>query len=97
LTTDDALFCHRCAAELQPGAGDFYVVKIEAFADPTPPSISAEDLHRDFRAEIDRLIEQMSDLSDTEAMNQIYQKLTIYLCGPCYRKWIEDPAGEDRT
>jgi hypothetical protein len=30
------LLCARCGVELTPGKGDFYVVRIEAVADPTP-------------------------------------------------------------
>ncbi len=87
------LFCHRCAAELEPGKGQFYVVRIEAFADPTPPTITAEDLERDIAGEIDRLIKAMRNLSDQEAMDQVYRKMTVYLCLACYREWIENPTG----
>lgn len=86
------LFCDRCGTELEPGTGDFYVVRIEAFADPTPPSFSAQDLLRDVRAEIERLLEQMEGLSEQEAMDQVYRRLVLYLCGPCYRLWIESPV-----
>ena len=86
------IFCARCAAELTPGKGDFYVVRIEAVADPTPPCFSEEDLKHDPRAEMERLIEQMYDLSAQEAMDQVYRRLVLCLCGPCYRQWIEDPA-----
>ena len=87
------LFCDRCGSELEPGSGNFYVVKIEAFADPTPPSFSVEDLRRDARAEIERLFQQMQGLSEREAMDQVYRRLVLYLCGPCYREWIEAPTG----
>ncbi|HUT00998.1 MAG TPA: hypothetical protein VM031_00980 [Phycisphaerae bacterium] len=88
-----SLFCHRCAAILTPGKGDFYVVRIEAMADPTGPDLSDEDLAKlDPAEEIDRLIEQMWDLSEQELMDMVYRRLTIHLCGPCYRKWIENPA-----
>jgi len=86
------LLCARCGAELRPGSGDFYVVRIEAVADPTPPSFSAEDLARDPRVEIERLIAQLRDSSEQELMDQVYRRLVIHLCGPCYRTWIEDPA-----
>jgi hypothetical protein len=87
------LLCHRCGGVLTPGRGDFYVVRIEAIADPSPPNLSEEDFCRDIAAEIDRLIEQMSHMSHRELMEQVYRRLTIHLCGPCYRRWIEDPAG----
>jgi hypothetical protein len=91
--SEPALVCSRCAAELQPGSGDFYVVRIEAFADPTPPTFTEEDLRRDPRAEIERLIEALRGMSGQEALDQVYRKMTIYLCGPCYRRWIENPTG----
>jgi hypothetical protein len=53
------LLCHRCGCELSPGEGNFYVVRIEAWADPAPPNITSEDLAADISAEIDKLIEQM--------------------------------------
>jgi hypothetical protein len=87
------LLCHRCAAELEPGKGEFYVVRIEAFADPTPPTITEEDLKRDIVGEIERLIEAMRDLSEQEALDQVYRRMTVYLCNACYRQWIESPTG----
>ena len=90
--SDSTLLCARCGAELTPGTGDFYVVRIEALADPTPPHFSEDDLRRDPRAEIARLIEQMRDLSEQELLDQVYRRLMLYLCGPCYRQWIEDPV-----
>jgi hypothetical protein len=86
------LLCARCGAELTPGTGDLYVVRIEALADPAPPRFSEDDLRRDPREEIARLIDQMRDLSEQELMDQVYRRLVLYLCGPCYREWIEDPV-----
>jgi hypothetical protein len=87
------IFCQRCQRELVRGDGSFYVVRIEAFADPTPPHFTEEDLARDPRAEMDRLLDEMRHLSEQEAMDQVYRTLTIYLCRPCYCQWIENPAG----
>lgn len=86
-------YCDRCQAALSPGRGDFYVVNIEAYADPTPPEFAEEDLTRDPREEIRKLAERLQDLSEREAMDQVYRCLTIHLCAPCYRQWIEDPTG----
>ena len=87
------LLCARCRAKLTPGKGNFYVVRIEAFADPTPPRFSEEDMNVDPRAEIKRLIEQMCESSERELLDQVYRRLVVYLCGPCCRQWIEDPVG----
>ncbi len=69
------------------------MVNIEAYADPTPPEFAEEDLTRDPREEIRKLAERLQDLSEREAMDQVYRRLTIHLCAPCYRQWIEDPTG----
>ena len=87
------LFCNRCGAILEEGSGNFYRVHIEALADPAPPVISQEDLDGDPGEEIKRLLSQLRDVSAQEAMDQVYRKLTIFLCLACYRPWIENPAG----
>ncbi len=87
------LLCARCTAPLRPGAGDFFQVTIEAVADPTPPVVSERDLAGDLRGQIEQLLARMTDLSEREALDQVYRRLTLHLCGPCYRAWIEDPTG----
>jgi hypothetical protein len=87
------LLCHRCGCDLRPGEGNFFVVRIETWADPTPPNITSEDLAADVSAEIDKLIEQMRGMSEQELMDQVYRRLTIHLCGACYKTWIENPTG----
>jgi hypothetical protein len=90
---ESPLFCARCLTTLNPGSGDFFVVSIEAIADPTPPSFTEEDLQRDARQEIDALVEQMSGCSERELMDQVRRSTVLHLCNRCYRDWIEDPAG----
>jgi hypothetical protein len=87
------IFCDRCTTELKPGAGNFYRVVIEAVADPAPPVISTEDMEADIGKQIRDLLERLQGLSTQEAMDQVYRRLTIYLCTPCYREWIEHPTG----
>lgn len=90
---DDVLLCHHCGAILTPGEGSLYIVKIEAFADPTPPTVSRDEPLADITAEIDQLIEHMRDMSAQELMDQVYRRLTLFLCWPCYQRWIEAPTG----
>ncbi|NLX14970.1 MAG: hypothetical protein GXY44_15150 [Phycisphaerales bacterium] len=87
------LFCGRCGVELQPGSGDFFVVRIEAFADPSPPDLSLEESSTDARRRLKELVAQLNYTSEQELMDQVYRRLTIHMCNPCYRIWIENPAG----
>jgi hypothetical protein len=77
---------------LQPGNSDFYRVFIEAMADPTGPVIEEEN-SEEIRRQIDELIVRLQDVSAQEAMDQVCRRLVLYLCGTCYRQWIENPTG----
>jgi hypothetical protein len=87
------LFCHRCGRTLKPGQADFYVVRIDAVADPTPPVIEDEEEVGDVAAAIAELMDQMRRMSEQELLDQVHRRLVLHLCGPCYRQWIEDPVG----
>ena len=91
--TNESLICDRCSAVLTPGQGDFYVVRIQAVADPTPPTFSAEDLEADIGAEIDRLVESLEGISEAELNEQVFARRTLHLCRSCYLQWIDNPAG----
>jgi hypothetical protein len=86
------LICHCCGTVLRPGSGELYVVRIEALADPFGPVIENEPGH-DSRREMERLAGELDGLSPQEAMDQVHRRLTLYLCTPCYQRWIEDPTG----
>ena len=90
---DSKVICNRCGSLLEQGEGAFYVVRIEAFADPTPPRLRPDDLHRDLEGEIERLLDRLAELSPQEAMDQVYRRLVLVLCNPCYAGWIENPVG----
>jgi hypothetical protein len=67
-------------------------VTIEAVADPTPPSFPPEDLAGDLRPKIERLLAQLQDVSEQEALAQVYLRRRLLLCVPCCRRWIEHPV-----
>jgi hypothetical protein len=87
------LFCDRCATELTPGTGSFYAVSIHAVADPAGASVDDNRSAEEIRASIERLLAQLADISQQEAMDQVHRRGTLYLCRPCFSDWIENPAG----
>lgn len=92
-------FCDRCLKQLVPGRGEYFEVRIEAVADPTPPDLEP-DLSGD-RKEIQQryedLLTELEDVSPAEARDQVYRRVTITLCNECYQTWIEDPAGRETS
>ena len=89
----DLLICHRCGAQLTAGEGSFYVVNIEAFADPTPPRIDTDEPIESIAADIDDLVRRMKDFSEQELMDQVYRRLTLTLCASCNQAWMDNPTG----
>jgi hypothetical protein len=87
------LLCARCLQQLHAGTGDFFRVTIEAVADPSAPALDEEASAAEGRRRIEELLAQMKDVSEREAMDQVHRRVVLHLCGPCYRQWIEDPAG----
>ncbi len=86
------LRCKRCLQEVHPGRGDYYLVRIDAVADPQPPIITQEDLDQDVGAEIDRLIRRMQSMSEQQLLRQVFRQKVIYLCVRCFNHWIEKPV-----
>jgi hypothetical protein len=85
--------CQRCARPLHPGRGEFYVVRIEAIADPSPPVFTEDDLDQDFDSEIGRLIDRIRTMSEQDLEDQVHRQLAFLLCVRCYNRWIADPTG----
>jgi hypothetical protein len=82
---------------LHPGSGDFFQVTIEAVADPSPPCISREDLEQDARGQIEKILSDLEGLSEQEALDQVYRRVVVHLCNPCFRHWIENPTSSSFT
>lgn len=72
------------------------MVRIEAFADPAPPSDPNGLATCDPGEKIDRVIREMEGMSERELMGQVHRRITIHLCRPCYAAWIEDPTARTR-
>ena len=88
------LHCKRCSNEVHPCRGDYYLVRIDAVADPQPPIITQEDLDQDVGPEIERLIRLMKSMSEQQLERQVFRQKAIYLCVPCFNRWIESPFSQ---
>ena len=88
------LTCARCALALTPGEGNFYLVRIVAVADPSPPRFTEEDLAGDVESEVESLLARVRGKSEEELMDQVYRREILYLCTPCYLRWIARPVAD---
>jgi hypothetical protein len=90
MTTD--ILCAKCLKSLQAGRGEFYLITIDAVADPTPPTFAEGELAHDLRPDWRAIVAELEDVSSQEALDQVYRRVVIHLCNACFRRWIENPA-----
>jgi hypothetical protein len=84
--------CSRCERLVHPGRGDYYLVRIDADADPALPEFTEEEMAIDYQREPRNLIGQTKSLTAEQAMNQVRRKFVLVLCIPCYSSWIDNPV-----
>jgi hypothetical protein len=60
-----------------------YEVKIEIYAKAEPLDLSPEDLEKDYREEIEHLIEAMEEMDTEELSDQVYECYRFDLCADC--------------
>lgn len=85
--------CDRCGKELPEGSAHRYVVRVEVFAAEGPIEITAEDLERDRRAEIERLVDDLSRTPIEQIEDSTYRALRFDLCPECHTAYLRDPLG----
>jgi hypothetical protein len=83
--------CDLCGQELRQGDAVRYEVKIEIKAAYDPLNVTAEELEQDFRAEYEKLLRQLENISAEEAQAQVYQVLEFDLCPACRRSYVASP------
>jgi hypothetical protein len=91
----ERIICDLCGRAVPPHA--FYIVRIDAFADPSMPPLSTEELEEmDFDQTFEDLIEQMKQMSADELQDQVHRRFEYKLCPPCHRQYLANPLGRPR-
>jgi hypothetical protein len=83
--------CDLCGQELLAKSEVRYEVRIEVKAAYDPLEITEEDLAKDMRAEIAKVIRQLEGISEEEAQNEVYRQFEFDLCAACQRKYVKRP------
>lgn len=89
----DGISCDRCGRGLLIDSDVRYLVTVEIKAAYDPMEITRDDLKRDLQAEMRRLLAQMENISEEEAQQQVYQKMTFDLCPACRTQFVRNPLG----
>jgi hypothetical protein len=83
--------CDLCGQELVGPGGVRYEVRIEVKAAYDPLALTDEDLEKDYRQEIARLLSQLEGASEVEAQDQVYRAFDFDLCPACQRRYVREP------
>jgi hypothetical protein len=84
------IICDRCGQPMDKGQLR-YVAKIQVFAAYDPLEISFDDLTKDTRAEIRKLLKQMEGKSEEELMKEVFVAFEFDLCPACQREYVREP------
>ena len=88
--------CALCGRTIPPH--QHYVVRIDVFADPELPDLSAEDVAKlNFDAELRKLVEEMKHMSEEELQDQVHRRFEYRICRPCQIKFLANPLGKPRV
>ena len=91
----DAVTCELCAATLPAHAS--YVVRIDVFADPSVPPITADELDEADPAQtMADLIEQLKDADPEALQDQVHRRFEYRICRPCQFRFLANPLGRPR-
>lgn len=87
--------CELCARTIPPHA--HYIVRIDIFADPDLPQLSAEEVaSSNFDAELTKLLDEMKHMSAEELQDQVHRRFEYKICRPCQLKFLANPLGKPR-
>ena len=87
--------CELCGRVVE--IADSYVVRIDVFADPSVPPVTADQLQAlDASATIAELMEQMKHLSADDLQDDVHRRFEYRLCRPCQRRFLANPLGKPR-
>jgi hypothetical protein len=74
--------CDNCGGQINPDDIPYWM-RLEMLASPEAPTIRPEDLDRDHRAEMEKLIDQMEEIGPEECEAQVYEAYKFVVCAAC--------------
>lgn len=86
--------CDRCKRMIDPAHEVRYLIKIETHAVLEPVETDEPDDDRDHLTEIHDALADL-DLDDEDCAGDEPQRLSFDLCGPCYRRYLQDPLATE--
>ena len=87
------LACDRCGKTLLLDEDVHYKVRIQVYAAYDPMELTEDDLAKDHRAEMLRLLRQLEKQDPESVQDSVYREMDFDICPVCRREFIADPLG----
>lgn len=70
---------------------------MDVFADPSMPPMDNGDMtESDFDQEMQKLIEEVRDLTADDLQDQVHRRFEYRICRPCQFQFLANPLGKPR-
>ncbi len=90
----EGMTCDRCGKLLLVDERTRYRVVLDVFAAYDVMEVTREELWRDHRDEIRRLLEELEEADAETVQDQVHRHLEYDLCPVCQRAYLRDPLGK---
>jgi hypothetical protein len=92
---NDRVVCDICGLSVPPH--EYFVVRMDVFADPTVPAMTTEELEElDADAKFNDLLKQMEGMSADELQDGVHRRFEYKLCSGCHKQFLSNPLGLPR-
>lgn len=92
----DRVICDLCERRLVKHIS--YVVRIDVYADPSIPPLCTDQLDQaDFDATLDKLMDEMKDMSPDDLQDGVHRRFEFRLCPACHPRFLANPLGKPRS
>ena len=89
------ILCDLCDRPVSPHG--HYIVRIDIFADPAMPAVTAEEMEEaDYQQAMRELMEQMKHMSADDLQDQVHRSFEFKLCRACQMRFLVNPLGKPR-
>ncbi len=87
----DHATCDLCGKVLLVDENARYEVRIQVYAAYDPMELTHEDLARDSREQLRRLLERLAEMDPQEIEDSVYKEFLFDLCPACQRRYLRHP------
>ncbi len=91
----DHATCDLCGKVLLVHENARYEVRIQVYAAYDPMELTHEDLARDSREQLRRLLERLAEMDPQEIEDSVYKEFLFDLCPACQRRYLQRPLPTD--